>query len=392
MTAERDRRWRLTLGEDSAEPSEGVGLSADDQRMDEALAALYGGGGRPGDGSSTEPRTGGLGGSAPRVATWLGDIRTYFPSSVVQVMQRDAIDRLGVRALLLEPELMESLEPDVHLVSTLISLGSAIPETSKATARSGGPHGRRRRRAADRQPHQGRRDRGAQPRRPHPPAEAARHRLEPHHRQEPQELPARAAHRGPGAAGRLRAPPAARRTRHHPGDRPVRVDGRLGRVCVDLRRGDRVAARGAHLARGLRHRRRRPHRGAVRPGRAALRDAARRRHRHQPCDRLLPGSRHPPGGHRLRPHLRPVRGRRPRRDAGAGRAAARRGCRRRGPARAVGRGGARRSTGPWPETSPSWASPPSRAPRTRSPTCSRSPWSAATSGPGPRSRSSTSAG
>ena len=50
-------------------------------------------------------------------------------------MQRDAIDRLGVRALLLEPELMESLEPDVHLVSTLISLGSAIPETSKATAR-----------------------------------------------------------------------------------------------------------------------------------------------------------------------------------------------------------------------------------------------------------------
>jgi Mg-chelatase subunit ChlD len=43
---------------------------------------------------------------------------------------------MGVRSLLLEPELMESLEPDVHLVSTLISLGSAIPETSKATARA----------------------------------------------------------------------------------------------------------------------------------------------------------------------------------------------------------------------------------------------------------------
>ena len=135
MTAERLRRWRLTLGEDSADTAEDVRLSADDQRMDEALAALYGAG-RPGDGSSTEPRTGGLGGSAPRVATWLGDIRAYFPSSVVHVMQRDAIDRLGVRALLLEPELMESLEPDVHLVSTLISLGSAIPETSRATARS----------------------------------------------------------------------------------------------------------------------------------------------------------------------------------------------------------------------------------------------------------------
>jgi Mg-chelatase subunit ChlD len=136
MSAERLRRWRLTLGEDSADASEDLGLSADDQRIDEALAALYGGGQRPGDGASTEPRGAGLGGSAPRVATWLGDIRAYFPSSVVQVMQRDAIERLGVRALLLEPELMESLEPDVHLVSTLISLGSAIPETSKATART----------------------------------------------------------------------------------------------------------------------------------------------------------------------------------------------------------------------------------------------------------------
>ena len=67
MTPERLRRWRLTLGEDSADATEEVSLSADDQRMDEALAALYGAGGRPGDGSSTEPRTGGLGGSAPRV-------------------------------------------------------------------------------------------------------------------------------------------------------------------------------------------------------------------------------------------------------------------------------------------------------------------------------------
>jgi Mg-chelatase subunit ChlD len=134
VTDERTRRWRLALGGDSAQEEPGFRLSGEDQRMDQALAALYGGG--PGSGSGDGPRSAGLGASAPRVAGWLGDIRTYFPSSVVQVMQRDAIDRLGVRSLLLEPELMESLEPDVHLVSTLISLGSAIPETSRATARA----------------------------------------------------------------------------------------------------------------------------------------------------------------------------------------------------------------------------------------------------------------
>ncbi len=63
--------------------------------MDETLAALYDA--RPGEGTSQPgPRIGGLGSSAPQVARWLGDIRSYFPTSVVQVMQRDAIERLGL--------------------------------------------------------------------------------------------------------------------------------------------------------------------------------------------------------------------------------------------------------------------------------------------------------
>ncbi|NGO72689.1 vWA domain-containing protein, partial [Streptomyces boncukensis] len=81
-------------------------------------------------------RGAGLGGSAPQAARWLGDIRTYFPSSVVQVMQRDAIDRLGLSALLLEPEMLEAVEPDVHLVGTLLSLSRAMPESSRETARA----------------------------------------------------------------------------------------------------------------------------------------------------------------------------------------------------------------------------------------------------------------
>jgi hypothetical protein len=101
--------------------------------MDGALAALYGRGDK---GRAAKDRSAGLGASAPSVARWLGDIRTYFPSSVVQVMQRDAIDRLGLSALLLEPEMLEAVEADVHLVGTLLSLNKAMPETTKETARA----------------------------------------------------------------------------------------------------------------------------------------------------------------------------------------------------------------------------------------------------------------
>ncbi|MFE0425010.1 VWA domain-containing protein [Streptomyces sp. NPDC058953] len=131
---ERLRRWRLVLGGDSADGT-GRALEGRDAAMDATLTALYGGGGGSG-GGRTGGRGAGLGASAPSVARWLGDIRTYFPSSVVQVMQRDAIDRLNLSALLLEPEMLEAVEADVHLVGTLLSLNRAMPETTKETARA----------------------------------------------------------------------------------------------------------------------------------------------------------------------------------------------------------------------------------------------------------------
>ncbi|GGL08463.1 VWA domain-containing protein [Nocardia jinanensis] len=126
----RLRRWRLVLGS-AAEPALGGLGTADDKAIDKALGAVY----DSGAGGSRGDRAGGLGGSAPRVARWLGDIRTYFPSTVVEVVQRDAVERLNLTQLLLEPELMEAVEPDVHLVGTLLSLNRVIPETTKATAR-----------------------------------------------------------------------------------------------------------------------------------------------------------------------------------------------------------------------------------------------------------------
>ncbi|MFE5541488.1 VWA domain-containing protein [Streptomyces sp. NPDC056492] len=137
---ERLRRWRMVLG--GEEDGTGCALAGRDAGMDAALSALYGRDGRNGrngrggrDGRDGE-RSAGLGGSAPHVARWLGDIRTYFPSPVVQVMQRDAIERLGLASLLLEPEMLEAVEPDVHLVGTLLSLHKAMPETTRETARA----------------------------------------------------------------------------------------------------------------------------------------------------------------------------------------------------------------------------------------------------------------
>src|SRR5216683_142771 len=131
---ERLRRWRLVLGGE-AEGSrggagngegEGIGISLDgnDLGMDRALETLY-----------DSERSGGLGASSPKVARWLGDIRSYFPSSIVRVMQKDALERLNLTQMLLEPEMLDQVDADVHLVSTLLSLSKVIPEKTKDTAR-----------------------------------------------------------------------------------------------------------------------------------------------------------------------------------------------------------------------------------------------------------------
>jgi Mg-chelatase subunit ChlD len=123
---DRLTRWRLLLG---GEEADGTGQELEGQlaQMDQALSLLYDS--EPGD------RKGGLGQSNPQVNRWLGDIRKYFPASVVQILQQDALDRLGLQEMLLEPEMLSQLEPDVHLAATLIGLKNVIPDRTRETAR-----------------------------------------------------------------------------------------------------------------------------------------------------------------------------------------------------------------------------------------------------------------
>jgi len=120
---ERLLRWRMLLGGGDAD---GTGVKPEGRLalMDKAMAALY-----------DSDRKGGLGSSSPNAARWLGDIREFFPSSVVRVMQRDAMERLNMQRMLLEPEVMAAVEPDIELVATLMSLSGVIPQRAKATAR-----------------------------------------------------------------------------------------------------------------------------------------------------------------------------------------------------------------------------------------------------------------
>lgn len=128
---QRLQRWRLVLGQAAADSC--GSLHGQLAEMDQALTALYDADG-PG-GLNNKDRRGGRNASNPSVARWLGDIRQYFPSSVVQVMQHDALQRLNLRDLLLEPEMLQAAQPDVHLVANLISLSGVIPAKTKATAR-----------------------------------------------------------------------------------------------------------------------------------------------------------------------------------------------------------------------------------------------------------------
>lgn len=120
---EKLEKWRLILGE-KADKTGDVPLKAEMKGLDKTLAAVY-----------DSDRKGGLGSSSPNINRWLGDIRKYFPTSVVQIMQKDALERLDLTQMLLEPELLESVEPDVQLTATLLSLNKVMPDRTRETAR-----------------------------------------------------------------------------------------------------------------------------------------------------------------------------------------------------------------------------------------------------------------
>lgn len=134
--AQRLARWRLILGAQAQERLERMGacgLTEEQLLMDQALGAIYGGGAGA---DALGGRGAGCGPSSPRISKWLGDVRALFDREIVTVIQSDAIERRGLRQLLFEPELLQNLEPDIGLASTLMTLRDQIPKRSKESVRA----------------------------------------------------------------------------------------------------------------------------------------------------------------------------------------------------------------------------------------------------------------
>ena len=139
------KKWRLILGKEADKALSGMSsgtdefaLSDEERIMDEALAAIYDETTAEGSSNSRAGKggkQGGIGKSAPNLAKWLTDVRKFFPENVVSVIQSDAITRKGLKQLLLEPETLKTIKPDISMVSTLMALNRQIPEKAKDSAR-----------------------------------------------------------------------------------------------------------------------------------------------------------------------------------------------------------------------------------------------------------------
>lgn len=134
------QKWRLILGSESQNRFDqmgGVNLDDEQDLMDQALAAIYN---RREAGGFGDYRSGTGGGgnglSNPKIAKWLGDVRSLFDKELITVIQGDAMTRCGLQQLIFEPEILENLEPDIQLASAILMLKEQIPKRSKDSVRA----------------------------------------------------------------------------------------------------------------------------------------------------------------------------------------------------------------------------------------------------------------
>ncbi len=130
------QRWRLILGQESGDrflEMEMPALSEEQALMDSALAAIYNKSEQGGFGNTTGA---GHGPSNPQISQWLGDVRSLFDKDLVKIIQNDAMTRCGLKQLILEPEILENVEPDISLASAILTLKDMIPKRSKDSVRA----------------------------------------------------------------------------------------------------------------------------------------------------------------------------------------------------------------------------------------------------------------
>jgi hypothetical protein len=143
---EKLARWRLILGKSAEEPLQQMSgragqpiLGGDQRELDEALEAIYSGDEiekNEWERDSDDNAHGAVKGRTfPKVAKWLDQIRSFFPRDVVVLLQKDAIERRGLKELLFEPEILANIEPSLDLAATVLAMKNMVPEKAKSAAR-----------------------------------------------------------------------------------------------------------------------------------------------------------------------------------------------------------------------------------------------------------------
>jgi Mg-chelatase subunit ChlD len=131
-------RWRLVLGEDAE--CQGITTGGDDSfnRIEKLIGFLFKPGDGEGHGGGKRPlkdRQGGQGDAQLTVPDWVDQVKELFPHQVKEVMERELINRRGIRDLLEKPELLEKIEPNLELVKTLLTHKDLMNEKTRVLAR-----------------------------------------------------------------------------------------------------------------------------------------------------------------------------------------------------------------------------------------------------------------
>jgi hypothetical protein len=65
----------------------------------------------------------------------MAEIKSLFPTPVVRVMQKDALEKFGIRKLLNQPDFIKEIEPDVDMIATILSAKEYLSPTALLTAK-----------------------------------------------------------------------------------------------------------------------------------------------------------------------------------------------------------------------------------------------------------------
>jgi Mg-chelatase subunit ChlD len=137
-------RWRLVLGSAGENHNLTFGDQGDEfERIEDLVGFLFD---SPADGAGSVTDQPGHGGKGDRrggreestmtVPSWVEQVRELFPRQAREILEKELIQRRGINELLQEPKILETIEPNVELVKTLLTHKSLLNPETRALARN----------------------------------------------------------------------------------------------------------------------------------------------------------------------------------------------------------------------------------------------------------------